>query len=77
MNLNQRIGRNVQRRREARGWSQQQLADRIQVERPYVSMIEAGVRSVSLEVLAKLATVFQCSMGEVLGERPRAQRRAR
>jgi transcriptional regulator with XRE-family HTH domain len=75
--MRQRIGRQVRRRRRARGWSQRQLAERVGVRAAYITQIETGARGVSLEVLEKLGRVFRCSMGEVLGERPRAQRRAR
>jgi transcriptional regulator with XRE-family HTH domain len=67
----ERVARNVRKRRDAHGWSQQALADRLDVQRAYVTQIESGARGVSLEVLEKLAKVFRCSMGELLGERPR------
>ena len=33
--------------RESRGWSQQQLADRLGISQPAVSMMEAGERPVT------------------------------
>jgi transcriptional regulator with XRE-family HTH domain len=61
----------VKRRREAREESQQTLADRVRVKQPFIVQIEAGPKGVSLDVLQRLARALQCTMAELLGERPR------
>jgi transcriptional regulator with XRE-family HTH domain len=71
MTVMERVARNVRKRRDARRWSQQALADKLGVQRAYVTQIESGARGVSLAVLEKLAKTFQCSMGDLLGERRR------
>jgi transcriptional regulator with XRE-family HTH domain len=60
------VAQNVKRLREARGWTQAELARRIGVKRPYVTMIEAGVRTVSLDLLRTLARVFHVKPGRLL-----------
>ncbi len=70
MTVMERVARNVRKRREARAWTQQHLADKLQMQRAYVTQIEGGTRGVSLEVLEKLAREFQCSIGALLGESP-------
>jgi transcriptional regulator with XRE-family HTH domain len=50
------IGRALKRLRVARGWTQQEVADRAGVTDAYIAMIETGVRhSPSLAVLRRLA----------------------
>jgi transcriptional regulator with XRE-family HTH domain len=66
LTLMERIARNVKRRRDARGWAQQELADRLEVRRAYVTQIESGARGVSIEVLEKLARVFRVKVGTLL-----------
>lgn len=56
MTLRQTFAANVRALRKAKGWSQEELADRSGLHRTYVSSIERGLRNVSLdniEVLAK------------------------
>jgi len=60
------VARNVRRLRQARGWTQQALADRIAVRRAYVTQIELGTSGVSLEILEQLARVFRVKPGALL-----------
>jgi transcriptional regulator with XRE-family HTH domain len=41
--------------REAKGWTQEALAERSGLDRSYVAGIEAGLRNPSIKALAKLA----------------------
>jgi len=61
-----RLARNVKRLRMARGWTQQELADRINVRRPYITQIEGATRGVSLEVLEQLAKAFRVKASALL-----------
>jgi transcriptional regulator with XRE-family HTH domain len=45
----------VRRRRQALGLSQEELADRADLHRTYISLIERGLRSLSVETVFKLA----------------------
>jgi transcriptional regulator with XRE-family HTH domain len=66
MTLMERVARNVKQRREGRGWTQQELADRTQMRRAYVTQIESGARGVSIEVLEKLAKAFRVKVATLL-----------
>jgi len=66
MSLVERVAQNVKRLRVARGWTQQELANRIDVHRVYVTQIENGTRGVSLEILAQLAKVFRVKASALL-----------
>jgi transcriptional regulator with XRE-family HTH domain len=71
----------VKRLREARGWTQAELAKKARVTRPYITMLESGVRkTVTPVVLKRLAKALDVSMADLsggqmvtrLGEDPRA-----
>jgi transcriptional regulator with XRE-family HTH domain len=66
MDALQRLSRNLRRLREAKGWSQEELAHQSGLHRTYVSGVERGVRNPTVAVLERLATAFQCRVGELL-----------
>jgi transcriptional regulator with XRE-family HTH domain len=49
------FGGRVRTLREARGWSQEWLAEVAGVHRTYVSSLERGHRNVSIEIIVRLA----------------------
>jgi len=61
-----RLGRNVRQLREARGWSQEDYADRAGIHRTYVSDIERGRRNPTITVVEKLAAPLGVAPGELL-----------
>ena len=60
------FGRQVRRRREAAGLSQEELAERTGVSRNYVGMIERGETNPTLLVLHDLASALGVSMGTLV-----------
>lgn len=69
MDVRRLLGRNVQRLRLARGWSQEELADEAEVHRTYVSGVERGVRNPTIVILAKLAKALGVPPGDLLAGR--------
>jgi transcriptional regulator with XRE-family HTH domain len=61
-----RLGSNIRRLREARGWSQEDYADRAAIHRTYVSDIERGKRNPTITVVEKLAKPLEVSAGSLL-----------
>lgn len=55
MDIRRQVGANVRRLREARGWSQEQLAFESSLHRTYISGVERGVRNPTVAVLAEIA----------------------
>lgn len=49
------FGRTVRTLREARGYSQEELAERATLHRNYVDSLERGERNVAIENIVKLA----------------------
>lgn len=66
MSLMRRIGANVRRRRLARGWTQQALADRVGTSRIYVAQIEGAAKEISLDMLERLARALGVAPGRLL-----------
>jgi len=68
--MDQEIGREVKRLREARGWSQAKLAVEAQMSVSGVSQIENGRRNLSTATLAKLAEALDVEVSDLF---PKAQ----
>jgi len=58
----------VKRLREAKGWTQADLATKANVSRPYITMLEGGKRKTpSLAALQRLAKALGVPVTELLG----------
>jgi transcriptional regulator with XRE-family HTH domain len=63
-----RFGAAVRRRREQKGLTQQQLADRAEVSLRYIVAVEAGDNSPSLSAIFQLCDALDTSPAELLEE---------
>jgi DNA-binding XRE family transcriptional regulator len=54
--------------RKQRGFTQQQLADRFGIDRCYISEVENGRRSISLNILEVIADGFKISLPELFSQ---------
>src|SRR5262245_33511543 len=75
-------GRRLRRQREARGLTQQELADRVGVTRTWYRLVESGSGTPSLPLLTKLARVLRVTVRTLArtlapGPSRRRQRRTR
>lgn len=61
------IGKRVARLREEKGWSQLELAQRMEVDNSVISKIEKETRKVSSDELDRFATIFGVSTDYLLG----------
>lgn len=66
MDIRARLGKNVRKLREAKGWSQEDYADRAGIHRTYVSDIERGKRNPTVTVVEKLAAPFGVSPSQLI-----------
>ena len=66
MSLNQ-LAQNIINEREARNWSQAELARRVNLDNTIVNKIEKGTRKVSSEELKSFASAFHISMDKLAG----------
>jgi transcriptional regulator with XRE-family HTH domain len=60
-----RFGENVRARREAQSLSQEQLAERADLDRTYISGVERGVRNLSLISVVRIAKALKTSASEL------------
>jgi len=56
-----RFGKTLREFREAKGFSQEELAERADLHRNYVGSVERGERNVALENIVKLAKALAVS----------------
>jgi transcriptional regulator with XRE-family HTH domain len=66
--LQQQFGNLVRNRPEAAGLSQEALADKANLHRTYISLLERGLRMPSIEVVRKLATALETTMASLMAE---------
>lgn len=65
------VANNVRRLRKAKGWSQEELADRSGLHRTYIGAIERAEQNITVETLARVAVALGCSPEALLsGHRP-------
>ena len=53
--INKRVGFNIRRYREKRGWSQEQLAFEAELHRAYIGQVERGEKNIGLINFEKIA----------------------
>lgn len=59
------FGRNVARFRDARGFSQDKLAEKADLDRTYVSGIERGVRNPGIKTVLRVAKALTVSVADL------------
>ena len=65
-----RMGRSVKARRQALGWTQEELGEASGLHASYVGQIERGQKKVSLDTLMRLAAALRCTAASLLEEAP-------
>jgi transcriptional regulator with XRE-family HTH domain len=66
VDIRARLGRNIRKLRQEKGWSQEDYADRAGIHRTYVSDIERGARNPTITVVEKLAKPLKVTPGVLL-----------
>jgi transcriptional regulator with XRE-family HTH domain len=65
--MNKEIGQTIRRLRKANGWTQVELAQRLNASQKVVTTYENNQRTPTLENLKKLAAAFGVSLDELVG----------
>lgn len=60
------IGNRIQTVRKTRGYTQEWLAEKLDVSVGYISQIERGITKMSLDLLAKISSIFNCDLSELV-----------
>lgn len=66
--INQAIATTIIRHRQSVSLSQEKLADLVGIHRTYVSQIERGLKSPTLQVLFKLSSAFKIPTSQLIQE---------
>ena len=56
--------------RQQKGWTQDELANKLHMERQTIGHYETGERNISIAVLLSLCEIFGCSSDYILGRTP-------
>jgi len=75
MSIREDFARNLRKLRHARGLSQEALAHEAGIDRTYISALERGVYSATLDMVAKIATVLGVEPATLLQRPTRSSRR--
>jgi transcriptional regulator with XRE-family HTH domain len=70
MALREIVATNLRRLRQAKGLSQEELADRAGINRNYVGMLEREQHSATVDMLEKLAEVLKTDPVEFFRRKP-------
>lgn len=60
-----KLGARIKEIRKARGWTQERLAEKAELSPRYLSRLEVGRQSASIETLARLAQALDVELWEV------------
>ena len=66
MRLRERVARNLRRLRQEKSLSQEELADRADINRNYVGMLEREENAATVDMLEKIAAVLEVDPVELL-----------
>jgi transcriptional regulator with XRE-family HTH domain len=67
----------IRRRRQAAGLSQEALADRAELHRTYISLVERARRNLTVDALDRIAAALEVPASRLLGEAEAARSRGR
>ena len=64
--INEHLGKMVSTLRKAKGWTQQELADRSDLSRVTIGQIERGNAEPSISNLNKIASALECNLDIIM-----------
>lgn len=66
MEIRERLAQRVRAYRKERRWSQEELADRAELHRTFVSQIERATQGATIDTVARLAAALEVRFGDLL-----------
>lgn len=75
MDIREVLARNLRLYRQERGLSQEELAQRADIDRTYISALERCVYAASIDVVGRLATALDVDASDLLRKAPSPSRR--
>lgn len=65
-NIAEKFGENVRKFRNLQGITQEDLAEKSELHRTYIGMVERGERNISLNNAYRIATALNVSLSEMM-----------
>ena len=62
------IGKRIKQIRKTKGFTQEVLAEHLNVSIGYVSQVERGITKISLDLLAAISTLLECDVATLISE---------
>nr|WP_276978497.1 helix-turn-helix transcriptional regulator [Ferrimicrobium acidiphilum] len=59
------LGRRIRQKRKALQWTQEDLADKAEIDRSYIGGVERGERNLTFSVLCQVCTALGCDVAEL------------
>jgi transcriptional regulator with XRE-family HTH domain len=66
------LGGRIRERRKLLGWTQEDLADKAEIDRSYVGGVERGIRNLTFTVLCQICAALECDVAALTHELPSA-----
>lgn len=68
------LGNRIREKRKALGWTQEELADRAEIDRSYIGGVERGERNITFAVLCQICIALRCDVAELTRKLPGGKR---
>lgn len=67
------LGQRIRQKRKQLSWTQEELADRAEIDRSYIGGVERGERNVTFTMLCQIASALKADVGELTKGLPGAR----
>lgn len=61
-NVLKELGTRIREKRKARGWTQEELAAKAEIDRSYIGGVERGERNLTFTVLCEICSALGCDV---------------
>lgn len=61
-NVLEELGNRIREKRKALGWTQEELADKADIDRSYIGGVERGERNLTFTVLCEICSALRCDV---------------
>jgi transcriptional regulator with XRE-family HTH domain len=59
------LGQRIRDRRKSLDWTQEELADKAEIDRSYIGGVERGERNLTFTVLCQICAALKCDVAEL------------
>lgn len=74
MTVLEELGNRIREKRKARGWTQEELAAKADIDRSYIGGVERGERNLTFTVLCEICSALGCDVAALTKNLPELER---